>query len=190
MTLVTMGTATRRSAFAARWPWARPMRCILDDAVAGSDTLGTAKILAAAIKKQPFDLVICGTESSDSYSGIVPGQVAHFLGVPAVTFAKEVAVDGNKLTIKRQSESGYDVVEALLPALCFHERINEPRYPQLKDHGGEEEGNQNLHRADSEQAGSDRRVRRQGKVLTVSPRRRINSLPTKGRAETGRRLSR
>ena len=46
---------------------------ILDDAVAGSDTLGTAKLLAAAIKKQPFDLVICATESSDSYSGIVPG---------------------------------------------------------------------------------------------------------------------
>src|SRR5712692_4857943 len=73
---------------------------ILDDAVAGSDTLGTAKALAAAIKKQPFDLVICGTESSDSYSGIVPGQIAHFLGVPAVTFAKEIIIDGDKITIK------------------------------------------------------------------------------------------
>ncbi|HWP57539.1 MAG TPA: electron transfer flavoprotein subunit beta/FixA family protein [Candidatus Acidoferrales bacterium] len=106
---------------------------ILDDAVAGSDTLATAKLLAAAIKKQPFDLVLCATESSDSYSGIVPGQIAYFLGIPALTFAREIAVDGSKLVIKRQSESGYDVVESTLPALVTTTSgINEPRYPQLK----------------------------------------------------------
>jgi electron transfer flavoprotein beta subunit len=106
---------------------------ILDDAVAGSDTLGTAKILAAAIKKQPFDLVICATESSDSYSGIVPGQIAHFLGVPPMTFAKEIIIDENRISIKRQSESGYDLVESSLPALvAVSSGINEPRYPQLK----------------------------------------------------------
>jgi electron transfer flavoprotein beta subunit len=124
---------------------------ILDDAVAGSDTLGTAKLLAAAIKKQEFDLVICATESSDSYSGIVPGQIAHFLGIPPVTFAKEIDVDGNKITIKRQSESGYDIVESTLPALvAVSSGINEPRYPQLKgDHGRQEKGDQSLHRRGS-----------------------------------------
>ncbi|HEY2991130.1 MAG TPA: electron transfer flavoprotein subunit beta/FixA family protein, partial [Candidatus Binatia bacterium] len=132
--LVTMGmsdaTIGIRSALAMG---ATSAAHILDDAVAGSDTLGTAKVLAAAIKKQPFDLVICGTESSDSYSGIVPGQVAHFLGIPAVTFAKEMSVESNKVTIKRQSETGYDVVEATLPALVTTTSgINEPRYPQLK----------------------------------------------------------
>ena len=106
---------------------------ILDDAVAGSDTLGTAKILAAAIKKQPFDLVICATESSDSYSGIVPGQIAYFLGVPPMTFAKEILIDEDRISIKRQSESGYDLVESSLPALvAVSSGINEPRYPQLK----------------------------------------------------------
>src|SRR5438128_4566581 len=106
---------------------------ILDEAVAGSDTLGTAKLLAAAIKKQPFDLVICATESSDSYSGIVPGQIAYFLGVPPVTFAKEITIEGDKITIKRQSEAGYDLVESTLPALvAVSSGINEPRYPQLK----------------------------------------------------------
>jgi electron transfer flavoprotein beta subunit len=106
---------------------------ILDDALAGSDTLGTAKVLAAAIKKQPFDLAICATESSDSYSGIVPGQIAHLLGVPPMTFAKEITVDGDSITIKRQSESGYDVIESTLPALvAVSSGINEPRYPQLK----------------------------------------------------------
>lgn len=106
---------------------------ILDDALAGSDALATAKVLAAAIKKEPFDLVICAAESSDSYSGIVPGQLAQLLGIPPLTFAKEVSVDGSKITIKRQSESGYDIVEAPLPALvAVTSGINEPRYPQLK----------------------------------------------------------
>jgi electron transfer flavoprotein beta subunit len=106
---------------------------ILDDALAGSDTLGTAKALAAAIKKEPFDLVICATESSDSYSGIVAGQIACLLGIVPLTFAKEISVDGKKITIKRQSEGGYDVVEAELPALVSTTSgINEPRYPQLK----------------------------------------------------------
>ncbi|MGH7774245.1 MAG: electron transfer flavoprotein subunit beta/FixA family protein [Candidatus Binatia bacterium] len=106
---------------------------ILDEAVAGSDALGTAKLLAAAIKKESFDLVICATESSDSYSGIVPGQLAQLLRLAPLTFAKEVSVDGSRITIKRQSESGYDVVEAQLPALVtVTSGINEPRYPQLK----------------------------------------------------------
>ena len=106
---------------------------IFDDAFAGSDTLATAKALAAAIGKKPFDLIICGTESSDSYSGIVPGQIARLLGVPPVTFANEMTVEGNTLTVKRQSESGYDVVEADLPVLVtVTSGINEPRYPQLK----------------------------------------------------------
>lgn len=106
---------------------------LLDDALAGSDALGTAKALAAAIKKEPFDLVICAAESSDSYSGVVPGQLAELLGVPPLTFAKEMKVEGNKITIQRQSESGYDVVEAELPALVsVTSGINEPRYPQLK----------------------------------------------------------
>jgi electron transfer flavoprotein alpha/beta subunit len=102
--------------------------------VAGSDTLGTAKLLAAAIKKQEFDLVICATESSDSYSGIVSGQIAHFLGVPPVTFAKEINVDGNKITIKRQSESGYDI-ESTLPRWWRQQRINEPVSSTQRHHG-------------------------------------------------------
>jgi electron transfer flavoprotein beta subunit len=134
VTLITMGiseiTIGIRNALAMG---ASSAVHILDDAVAGSDTLGTAKILAAAIKQQPFDLVICATESSDSYSGIVPGQIAHLLGIPPVTFAKEITVDGNNITIKRQSETGYDVVESTLPALvAVSSGINEPRYPQLK----------------------------------------------------------
>src|SRR5439155_24618974 len=93
-----------------------------------------AKALAAAVKQLPtYDLVICGTESSDSYSGIVPVQLAHFLGVPPVTFENHVSVEGDAVTIHRQSETGYAVVKAQLPALIsVTSGINEPRYPQLK----------------------------------------------------------
>jgi electron transfer flavoprotein beta subunit len=106
---------------------------LLDDAFAGSDTLGTAKALAAAIKRSPFDLVICGTESSDSYSGIVAVQIAILLGIPALTFAKAVSVEGNSVRIQRQSETGYSVVTAELPALIsVTSGINEPRFPPLK----------------------------------------------------------
>ncbi|HWO40211.1 MAG TPA: electron transfer flavoprotein subunit beta/FixA family protein, partial [Candidatus Eisenbacteria bacterium] len=134
VTLITMGisdaTIGIRNALAMG---AASAVHILDDAVAGSDTLGTAKLLAAAIAKQQFDLVICATESSDSYSGIVPGQIAYLLGLPPVTFAKEVSVEGTTVTIKRQSETGYEIVEASLPALVtVTSGINEPRYPQLK----------------------------------------------------------
>ena len=134
VTLVTMGTSDAtigiRSALAMGASSALHLH---DDKLAGSDTLGTAKALAAAIKQLQFDLVICSTEASDSYSGTVPGQIACLLGIPPVTFAKEIAVDGDRLAIKRQSENGYDVVEATLPVLVsVTSGINEPRYPQLK----------------------------------------------------------
>jgi electron transfer flavoprotein beta subunit len=108
---------------------------LCDDAFAGSDTLGTAKALAAAIKQkaEAFDLVICATESSDSYSGIVPAQIAHLLGIPALTFANQVEVSGTTVSIHRQAETGYAVVATEMPALISTTSgINEPRYPQLK----------------------------------------------------------
>jgi electron transfer flavoprotein beta subunit len=134
VTLITMGTSDItigiRNALAMGVTSAVH---ILDEAVAGSDTLGTAKLLAAAIKKQDYDLILCATESGDSYSGIVHGQIAQLLGIPPLTFAKEITVDGDAITIKRQSEAGYDLVESKLPALvACASGINEPRYPQLK----------------------------------------------------------
>jgi electron transfer flavoprotein beta subunit len=104
-----------------------------DPALAGSDALGTAKALAAAIRRAPVDLVLCATESSDSYTGLVPGQLAQLLGIPPLTFAISVTVDGRQVTIKRQSEGGYDVVTAELPVLVtVTTGINEPRYPTLR----------------------------------------------------------
>ena len=106
---------------------------ITDDQLAGSDALSTAKVLAAAIKREGFDLVITATESTDGYTGVVPQMVAELLGVPAVTFAKDVKVEGNTLKVTRQTETGIEKIEATLPAVVsVTAGVNEPRYPSLK----------------------------------------------------------
>jgi electron transfer flavoprotein beta subunit len=106
---------------------------ISEDGLRGSDALTTAKMLAAAIKREPFDIVIAATESTDGYTGIVPQALAELLGVPAVTFAKQVTCDGTTLTVKRQTEIGTETIEASLPCvLSVTAGVNEPRYPSLK----------------------------------------------------------
>src|SRR5579863_9599193 len=74
---------------------------ISDEALAGSDTLGTAKVLAAAIKRAEPDLIIAATESTDGYTGTLPVQVAEILGLPSVTFSKTVTVSGNQIKVER-----------------------------------------------------------------------------------------
>lgn len=106
---------------------------ISDANLAGSDALTTAKILAAAIKRVNPDLILCATESSDSYTGMVPGGIAQILDLPQLTFARKMTVADGKVTIQRQLEGGYQTVEASLPALVtVTGSINEPRYPALK----------------------------------------------------------
>ena len=106
---------------------------ISDESLRGSDALTTARVLAAAIKRGEFDLVITATESTDGYTGVVPQAIAELLDVPAVTFAKSLEYDGSTLKVKRQTESGYDLVEASLPAVVsVTAGVNEPRYPSLK----------------------------------------------------------
>jgi len=106
---------------------------ISDPALAGADALLTARALAAAIKPEEPDLVICGTESYDGSTGMVPPMLAELLGVPQLTFAKKVEVDGTTLKVNRQTADGYMVVEASTPALItVTAAIAEPRYASLK----------------------------------------------------------
>jgi electron transfer flavoprotein beta subunit len=107
---------------------------VSDPALAGADALTTAKVLAGAVGKLgDYDLIIAGTESSDGYTGTVPEQMAEVLGVPSVTFAKTVAVDGGSLKVDRQTESGYDEVTSSLPAVVsVTAGVVEPRYPSFK----------------------------------------------------------
>lgn len=104
-----------------------------DPALAGADALTTARVLAAAIRRDPFDLVITATESTDGYTGVVPQATAALLGIPALTFARSVSFDGSRLRVERQTENGVETVEATLPALiAVTAGVNEPRYPALK----------------------------------------------------------
>jgi electron transfer flavoprotein beta subunit len=106
---------------------------ISDDSLAGTDALGTAKVLAAAIKRASPDLVIAATESTDGYTGTVPVQVAELLGFPSITFAKSVAIEGSTVKVERQTEAGYDEVECPLPAVVtVTAGVVEPRYPSFK----------------------------------------------------------
>jgi len=104
-----------------------------DDALAGSDALATAKVIAAAIKRAEPDLILAATESTDGYTGTVPAQVAELLGLPSITFAKHIEVADGTVKVQRQTEAGYDEVEAPLPALVsVTAGVVEPRYPSFK----------------------------------------------------------
>jgi electron transfer flavoprotein beta subunit len=106
---------------------------VSDDALKGTDALGTAKVLAAAIRRAEPDLVIAATESTDGYTGTVPVQVAGLLGLPSVTFAKKVSIDGSSVKVERQTEAGYDEVVSPLPAVVtVTAGVVEPRYPSFK----------------------------------------------------------
>ena len=91
-------------------------------------------VLAAATQKLgESDLIIAATESSDGYTGTVPEQLAEVLGLPSVTFAKSVEVDGGTLKVNRQTEAGYDEVTCPLPAVVsVTAGVVEPRYPSFK----------------------------------------------------------
>jgi len=107
---------------------------LTDDALAGSDAVGTARALAGAIGTVgDVDLVLAGNEASDGRSAAVPAMIAELLGVPALTHALKVAVDGGAVTVHRETDDGVTVLSAELPAVVsVGEKINEPRYPSFK----------------------------------------------------------
>jgi electron transfer flavoprotein beta subunit len=106
---------------------------ITDPALRGADALATATVLAAALRRRPFDLVLAGVESTDGYTGTMPATVAELLDLPSATFARSLSVAEGTLRIERQTEEGYDVVECPLPAVAtVTGSADEPRYPTLK----------------------------------------------------------
>jgi electron transfer flavoprotein beta subunit len=106
---------------------------VSDDTIAGSDALATSLVLAQALKQTGFDLVILGSESTDARTGVVPAMLAERLGVPQLTLASKVDIDGESVTVRRVTDDGYAVVTGSLPAVVsVVEKINEPRYPSFK----------------------------------------------------------
>ena len=105
---------------------------INDPAAEGSDALATAKILAAALKDMPCDLIIAGQRAVDEDNYQVAAAVAEYMGVPQISLVAKAEVGDGKITCHRTIEGGTVVIEASLPALFTTQRgLNEPRYASL-----------------------------------------------------------
>jgi electron transfer flavoprotein beta subunit len=106
---------------------------LVDDALAGSDVLATSAALASVLTQIGFDLVILGSESTDARTGVLAAMLSERLGVPQLSYASKVVIDGSSITINRLADYGYDTVIGSLPAVVsVVEKINEPRYPSFK----------------------------------------------------------
>ena len=107
---------------------------VSDEAIAGSDAVTTATVLAKAIGTvDGVDLVVAGNEASDGRGGAMAAMVADLLSWPALTHVREVTVDGTTVTARRETDDGVTHLTAELPAvLSVSEKINEPRYPSFK----------------------------------------------------------
>ena len=106
---------------------------VSDDAAAGSDLVATSRALAKALEREEADLVLFGQQSSDGDGAVLWAAVSDRLRRPMVSQVAELTADGDAVTGKRQTEFGYDVIAAPLPAVvAVSDAINEPRYPSLK----------------------------------------------------------
>jgi electron transfer flavoprotein beta subunit len=106
---------------------------VSDDGAAGSDLVATSRVLAKALERESADLILFGQQASDSDGAVLWAAVAERLRRPVVSQAAELSLQDGTLIVKRQTEFGYDVIEAPLPAVvAVSDAINEPRYPSLK----------------------------------------------------------
>jgi electron transfer flavoprotein beta subunit len=106
---------------------------VSDDGAAGSDLVATSRVLAKALERESADLVLFGQQASDSDGAVLWAAVAERLQRPVVSQAAELSLQDGTMSVKRQTEFGYDVIEAALPAVvAVSDAINEPRYPSLK----------------------------------------------------------
>ena len=104
-----------------------------DEGLRGSDAVQTSYALARVLGTLEYDLVLAGSEATDSRMAVMAPLLAERLGRPQLSGARKVTVDGGTVRIERQTENGYDVVEAPTPAIVsVVEKINEPRYPSFK----------------------------------------------------------
>jgi electron transfer flavoprotein beta subunit len=106
---------------------------LTDEGLKGSDAVQTSYALAEVLKTLEYDLVIVGSEATDSRMAIMGALLSERLGQPQLTGARKVTAEGGSVKIERQTDDGYAVVEAATPAIIsVVEKINEPRYPSFK----------------------------------------------------------
>jgi electron transfer flavoprotein alpha/beta subunit len=108
---------------------------VSDRAFAGADTLATSYVLSMAIKKlEKYDLILCGRQAIDGETGQVGPQLAEGLGLPQATFAEEINIRGNRVTVKSNFDSITRVIEMKMPALItVSSRTNKPRFKTMNN---------------------------------------------------------
>src|SRR6266536_2883178 len=132
--LVSMGPAKAQDALRKALAMGADRAVLVsDEGAAGADLVATSYALAKALERESADLILFGQQAGDSDGAVLWAAVADRLRLPVVSQAAEVAHADGKVTVKRQTEFGYDVIEAPLPAvIAVSDAINEPRYPSLK----------------------------------------------------------
>ena len=106
---------------------------VSDPAVHGSDAVQTSAVLAAALSQLEYDLVVCGAEATDSQMSVMAALLGERLGIPQLSGARKLTVEGSTAKVERQTDGGYWALEAPLPAIVSTwDTINEPRYPSFK----------------------------------------------------------
>jgi electron transfer flavoprotein beta subunit len=106
---------------------------VVDDAIAGSDAIGTSLVLAKAVQKDSYDLVMCGMASTDGSMSVVPAMLAERLSLPQLTLASVVETQGDQVRIKRDGDVATEVVGGTMPlVLSVTDQSGEARYPSFK----------------------------------------------------------
>lgn len=106
---------------------------VTDPLLVGADALMTARVLAAALRREVYDLIVTGIESTDGSTGTLPMTIAQILDLPSVTFARRIELTSGTIRVERQTPRGYNLLECPLPCvLAVTAAANEPRYPSFK----------------------------------------------------------
>jgi electron transfer flavoprotein beta subunit len=135
VTVVTIGPEAALTKAARR---ALSMGCdkavhLSDPVLHGSDALAIAYALACVLRRGSYDLIVCGSESTDARTSLVPPALAEYLNLPGLSHARKVEVEGNRVRVHREADQGYDVIEGPLPAVVgINWGANEPRYPSFR----------------------------------------------------------
>jgi electron transfer flavoprotein beta subunit len=132
--LVSMGPAKAQDALRKALAMGADRAVLVsDEGVVGADLVATSAVVAKALERENADLILFGQQANDSDGALLWAAVADRLRLPVVSQAAEVTLADGKVTVKRQTEFGYDVIESPLPAvIAVSDAINEPRYPSLK----------------------------------------------------------
>ncbi|MFH1641851.1 MAG: electron transfer flavoprotein subunit beta/FixA family protein [Nanoarchaeota archaeon] len=134
ITVITMGPPQAEEALREAIAMGADEGILLSDIMfAGSDSWSTSNVLASAIKKiGAYDLILCGRQAIDGDTAQVPPELAESLGIPQITYAQKIEILSGKVKVEKETEEGYNIVEAPLPVLITcNSNINNPRYPTL-----------------------------------------------------------